>query len=234
MRILALDTATWQLSAALVEVEADGAFHVLAAESRVTGKGMHSRLLPRLLEDLVRSAGLAFDDVDGFAAGHGPGSFTGLRTGLSTLKALAYAGGRPAAGVSSLASMALAAADDLGDDALPALVPLLDARREQVYAGFYRCVGEGVEARSPDAVLPPAEALEAAGEGSVLFGSGLLADDRLGGDPRARSDLPAFPSAPAIARLAAPILAGAGPESALSLQPAYVRQEVAHPGAGAG
>jgi tRNA threonylcarbamoyladenosine biosynthesis protein TsaB len=232
MHILALDTATWQLEAALVSVAPDASFRVLAAESRATAKGMHSRLLPSLLEEMLAGAGLTLADVGGFAAGLGPGSFTGLRTGLSTLKALAYATRRPMAGASSLAAMALAAADALeAADEAALLVPVLDARRGQVYAGFHRRAGRAIasEPALDDAVLGPGALLERldAEVGPVhLFGSGLDADPRLSSDRRARPDLPAFPSAVAIARLCAPRLEGGDPRVALTLQPAYVRQKV--------
>jgi tRNA threonylcarbamoyladenosine biosynthesis protein TsaB len=232
MLVLALDTSTFQFEAALVSVTESGPVRVLASRSRATEKGMHSRLLPGLLEEMVAGAGRTLSDVEGFAAGLGPGSFTGLRTGLSTLKALAYATGRPIAGASSLASMSLSALDELGETGTaPLLVPVLDARRGQVYAGFHRPADGGVALAKgfDEQVLAPGALLERldAEVGPVhLFGSGLKADAALLGDRRARPELPAFPSAVALARLCAPRLVEGDVRAALTLQPTYVRQDV--------
>src|SRR5512145_407600 len=142
MLVAAVDSATLTLSCALVELSA-GAAPRLVGESHerapATGfGGGHSARLPQALLDLLAANGRALADVEGWAAGIGPGSFTGLRIGLATLKGLAYAQRRPLAGASSLAAMALEAAPSAPTGAL--LVPLLDAKKGEVYAGFYRAV----------------------------------------------------------------------------------------------
>ena len=105
MRVAALDTATLTLSCALVDVSPAGGARVRCTRTdrqppkAVEGKvGGHGAALPQALVDLLRAEGLAIPDVEGFAVGLGPGSFTGLRVGLATWKGLAYANRRPIAG----------------------------------------------------------------------------------------------------------------------------------------
>jgi len=173
--VAALDTATLVLSCALVDLEpgapprlrcertehapAKGPASAERRRHRAEGgptrpPGGHGARLPGALSDLLVAEGLKLPDVEGYAIGLGPGSFTGLRIGLATWKGLAYANRRPIAGASSLAAMALAARPGVAEGAI--LVPLLDARKGEVYAGFYRAEGEGIARVAPEAALPPA------------------------------------------------------------------------------
>src|SRR5512142_649473 len=196
MLVAALDTATLTLSCALADVSPGGAVSVRCSRTdrqpakAVEGKvGGHGAALPQALVDLLRAEGLAIPDVEGFAVGLGPGSFTGLRVGLATWKGLAYANRRPIAGASSLAAMALAAAADAEDGAI--LVPLLDARKGELYAGFYRVREGGVVEVADDAALAPAAlaarlaGLAREGARPLAFGDGLEAGaDALAGVDR--------------------------------------------------
>ena len=238
MLIAALDTATLTLSAALLEV-GDGAATVVAERTEhqpprsVAGAPVgHGARLPTVIGDLLLACDLKLSQFDAYAIGLGPGSFTGLRIGLATFKGFAYANRRPIAGVSSLASMALAASREAPAGAL--LVPLLDARRGEVYAGYYRLEGEGVVAVRPDAVLPAsalaASMREAAGQGAVGFGEGYEA---YGAElepslPRLPTAVRA-PNAAAIGRLCAPALRGAAfdVDGLAALEPHYVRKSEA-------
>ena len=123
--------------------------------------------------------------------------------------------------------MALAAAPDARDGAV--LVPLLDAKKGEVYAGFYRAAGGTLEAVLPEAALPPDGAPRARArrlQGAVAFGEGYAAyGARLEGRlPRLATPI-ATPRAAAIAALAAPRLAGASfdPQALFALEPHYVR-----------
>jgi tRNA threonylcarbamoyladenosine biosynthesis protein TsaB len=238
MLIAALDTATLTLSCALCEVSARGVEllaertdHALAKPGPQGPTGGHGGRLPGALADVLAAAGRKLPEVEGYAVGLGPGSFTGLRIGLATWKGLAYANRRPIAGASSLAAMA-AAAGAAGEGARAVLVPLLDAKKGEVYAGFYRAGEDGrVEAVAPEAALPP-EALAArvaklAAEGAtpLAFGDGLGAyPDALAGVPRL-DGAPGVPTAFAVARLCAPALLGApyDAEQLFALEPHYIR-----------
>lgn len=147
--ILALDTSTIQASAALLS---DAGEPIAARQARVT---THSEELLTLVDDLLRSQGIAPTALTGIACGAGPGSFTGLRIGLATAKGLCFALGRPLVLVSSLAALAhrglcRAPPGTLG-------VAAIDAFKGEVYAGFYRLATDGsLVLMEPDTVLAPA------------------------------------------------------------------------------
>ena len=126
MRILALETSAKSASCAVIE---DGA--VLAHSFQCTGL-THSRTLLPMLDAMLQNAELPLSSIDAFAVSAGPGSFTGLRIGVSTLKGLAWAADKPCVGVSTLCAMArnLSHADAL-------LVCAMDARRAQVYNALF-------------------------------------------------------------------------------------------------
>src|SRR5512143_1602954 len=233
MLVAALDTATLTLSCALADVSAGGAARVRCSRTdrqpakAVEGKvGGHGAALPQALVDLLHAEGLAIPDVEGFAVGLGPGSFTGLRVGLATWKGLAYANRRPIAGASSLAAMALAAAADAEDGDV--LVPLLDAKKGEVYAGFYRVAGGGVVPAAPEAALAPARLgaflSDLAPRGRVL-GDGVRAyREALASVATLATDVET-PPALAVARLCARELEQASYDAAklFALEPHYVR-----------
>lgn len=236
MLVASLDTATLTLSCALCEV-ARGEVRVLAertehAPARPGPQGPtggHGGRLPGALQALLTSVDARLADLAGYAVGLGPGSFTGLRIGLATWKGLAYANQRPIAGASSLAAMALASAPAAGPGAL--LVPLLDARKGELYAGFYRASGAGVEAVHPEAALAPTvlaerlEGLRAAGARVAVFGEGLAAGAGALAAFQALAAGAATPPADAVARLCAGLLEGAPYDAArlYALEPHYIR-----------
>jgi len=225
MLVAAVDTSTLTLSCALLELGAGEPSSLASRTDRPAGAtGGHGVRLPNAITELLALLGKTVRDVEGWAVGLGPGSFTGLRIGLATWKGLAYANRRPISGASSLAAMALEASVGAPEGAL--LVPLLDAKKGEVYAGFYRRSGGGVEAVQPEAALPPRALRERlAGAGPALgFGEGYAAFRiELGPVLRELDGGPATPSADAVGRLAAARL-GAFDEPALfALEPHYVR-----------
>ena len=121
MKILALETSAKSVSVAVTE---DG---VLLAQSYQSRGLTHSVTLMPLLDAMLQSAGLTLDDIGLVAVTHGPGSFTGLRIGVSAAKGLAWAKGLPCCGVSTLAAMAYGVGDFNG-----LIVGAMDARRQQV------------------------------------------------------------------------------------------------------
>ena len=233
MLVAAVDTATNVLSCALLEARPEGTEVVATRTEHHAGtRGGHGARMPGALVDLLVSVGRKIPDVEAFAVGIGPGSFTGLRIGLATWKGLAYANRRPIAGASSLAAMAFEAAATLppGSDVL--LVPLLDARKGEVYAGFYRAIPGGVSAVLPEEALPPAElAGRIAGLGPALgFGEGHDAyRDLLLPILPPVPGAPATPSAGAVGMLAAARLRTATFDdlALFALEPHYVRKSEA-------
>jgi len=130
VRVLAVDTTTSRGSLAVVGAEG------VLAEVRVTAPDGHSRWLLSAVDVALRGLGLRPRDLDGFAVTTGPGSFTGLRVGLSSVQGLALACGARCVGLPSLDVLALAAAGSA-----PRIVALVDAFRGEVYAGAYDRLG---------------------------------------------------------------------------------------------
>jgi tRNA threonylcarbamoyladenosine biosynthesis protein TsaB len=139
MITLAMDCATNSVGLALLK----GA-EVL--DEVYIGPGRHhAEVLLPALETLLRSTEITMEEIDLLACTAGPGSFTGVRTGVSTAKGLALATGKPIVPVSTLEALAMNALPSAG-----LICPLLDARREQVYAGLYRMGPDGF----PENVMP--------------------------------------------------------------------------------
>jgi tRNA threonylcarbamoyladenosine biosynthesis protein TsaB len=215
--LIALDTSTLTLSLALV-----GPGPTLLAEVAHPPPQKQSDMLPGALTDVLRQQGLSLSDVTGYAVGLGPGSFTGLRIGLATVKALAYAQRCPVGGASSLAALALDG--PLGASLLPAMV----ARKGEVYVGFYRREGAGLVPEAPEEAWTPAQlgAHLQAHPGARALGPAAseLADALLqaGAAPEQLLSGPAFPSAWAVARLAQ-LPVDFVPEALFALEPHYLR-----------
>jgi tRNA threonylcarbamoyladenosine biosynthesis protein TsaB len=215
--LIALDTSTLTLSLALV-----GPGPMLVAEVAHPPPRKQSDLLPGALTDLLEEHGLSLPDVTGYAVGLGPGSFTGLRIGLATVKALAYAQRRPVGGASSLAALALDG--PLGVSLLPALV----ARKGEVYVGFYRRSGAGLVQEAEEEAWTASQLgahLQAHPEAKALGpGARELADALLeaGAAPAQLLSGQAFPSAWAVARLAR-LPTDFVPEALFALEPHYLR-----------
>jgi tRNA threonylcarbamoyladenosine biosynthesis protein TsaB len=216
--ILALDSSTLTLSLA---VGRPGEAQPLVAVRRGPPAKM-SDLLPAALIEMLGRAGLTLDDVHGFAVGLGPGSFTGLRIGLATVKGLAYARRLAVVGASSLAALALE-----GPEGIPLAVVAV-ARRGELYLGRYRRTGDRVESLAPEeACTESALAAWVASEpeGRVLGPAVHEARAALlsaGVPGEALLETPGVPSAWAVARLAgAPSTWNL--ESLSALEPHYLR-----------
>lgn len=184
MKILSVDTSTAQLNVCMSD---DG--HMRAETSLYMGH-THTRSIMPAIDHVLALAGLDVSAVDGFAVTLGPGSFTGIRIGISTVKGLATAVGKPVAGVSSLDALAYQTA------AFPHLIcTLLDARKKEVYCCFYRWKGNSPCKMTPDAVLPISLAMGHLDEKCLFIGSGALLYQR---DIAARMGANAvFPPSPA-------------------------------------
>jgi tRNA threonylcarbamoyladenosine biosynthesis protein TsaB len=176
MRVLAVDTTTPDGSVAVVEDER------VLAELAVRSSSTHSARLLSSIDFLLQALSLDVRALDGFAVSPGPGSFTGIRIGLSTVKALGFASGKPAAAVSSLAALAFRLRDGAGRWT----APVLDAKKGEVYAAL---IDAGPPERTvvPEGAYAPAEFLRRVGaRRTVRFGGGgaeiyrRLIEDRIG------------------------------------------------------
>lgn len=164
MKILALDSAAQVATVALCE---DGR---LLAEYTVNNGNTHSETLLPMIETMLGHFGLCADDVDLFAGSNGPGSFTGVRIGIATLKGLAFAKGKPCVGVSTLEALAQNLVGTAG-----LICPVMNARRAQVYTALFRSNGKTLTRLVDDAAMSISELdelLSAFGEAVFFCGDG--------------------------------------------------------------
>ncbi len=207
-----MDTTSERESVALAS---DG---VVRAEVRVFTRDGHSRRVLPAIAFILESLSLRPADVDAYAVAIGPGSFTGVRVGLSTVQGLALAGGRPCLGVSTLDVLA---ADVKGEAAT--LVPMVDAARgDQVFTAAYD--GDARPREEPHAEAPAAMA-ERVGGAAAFVGDGA---ERYRAEILARRADALFPRrrlylAGTLALLAEPRLASGEGVPPSALRPLYLR-----------
>jgi tRNA threonylcarbamoyladenosine biosynthesis protein TsaB len=166
MRVLAIDTALAACSAAVLDT-AQGALNgdILASESLPMVRGHAEALMP-LVARVVKASGLAFADFDRVVVTTGPGSFTGLRVGISAARGLGVATGIPVVGVSTLSAYS---APYLGADDKAPVVAAIDARHSHVYLQVFAPGGRTLVAPR---LAPLSEAVRAAsGIASCIAGS---------------------------------------------------------------
>jgi tRNA threonylcarbamoyladenosine biosynthesis protein TsaB len=249
VRVLAIDTATENCSAALL---IDG--RVRSREIEMD-RGHAERILP-MVDDLLTEAGLTLHDLDAIAFGRGPGSFTGVRLAVTVTQGLAFGSNRGVVPVSDLRAVAQRAFRQ--DATLTRVLVCNDARMSEVYwacferggDGLARLEGEEHVSKPSDVKLPPgwstvtavgrgfiayAEALRAAvptviGGGDPIVGTAPEASPKISAStPDAAEDLLRFlPHAVDVALLSAPEVAAGRLISAETATPIYLRDNVAH------
>lgn len=220
MNILAIETATEACSVALLHGDE-------VIDRTELAPRRHTELVLPMAEELLAEAGITRKQLDAIAVGRGPGAFTGVRLAISVAQGMALALDVPVLPVSSLAALAMQAPRNGA-----AILAVIDARREEVYAGEFQFNEAGiVEAIDEECVQPashlalrPVAAWNVIGTGWGSYGDAIRA--RLPSPPR-WTDGGRYPQAREVARLAAPLFtAGKGvpPEQAL---PVYLRDKVA-------
>jgi tRNA threonylcarbamoyladenosine biosynthesis protein TsaB len=163
MTLLGIETATTVCAAAVVR---DG---MLLAEELVDERNVHAERLMGMIDATFRRSGTMLEEMDGIAVSIGPGSFTGLRIGLSVAKGLAYARGKPILPVPTLQGLAVKAADTPGSvSGVELVLPLLDARRGDVYCALYRLAGGDLVQVWEQRIMPLEGVATAIPEGKVL------------------------------------------------------------------
>ena len=227
---LAIETATGCGSVALTRGGlADGR---VLAEYTLQPEVVHSRRLLGLIEPLMTATGTAWADLEAVAVSQGPGSFTGLRIGMAAAKGVALAAGRPLVGVPTLDALAAQAWGVVGQ-----LCCVLDARKGQVYAAFYRCDATGYRYRTGDFLVLSPEALAARiTEPTLVLGPGAaicapwLADCA---EARVAVCAALHPRAALVGFCAADTMAAGATDGSADLAPLYVRASEAELGLGA-
>ena len=223
MSILAIDTAS---SVSSVAVASEGK---LQAEVTVEAGRTHSETLLSHIEGALSFAGVERSALRGVAVSIGPGSFTGLRIGLATAKAIAYGLSIPLVGVSTLAALALAVpVPDVHT------LALMDAQKGNAYAGLYEWRDGSLHEVRPVRVAPLAEAIaEAVDRGKPVLLTGELAVKkraRLGNLPDNVTLAPAHlltARASYVAWLGIARLAAGERDDPMTLEPFYIRRSEA-------
>ena len=149
MKILAFDSTARAASVAVLDDER--ALAVFTIDNGLT----QSELLLPMAEDVLRALKLSFSDIDAFAATMGPGSFTGVRIGASLIKGLAFSKNKPCVGVSTIEALAY---NMMPHDGV--IVPVMDARRAQVYTAIFTSDGENLTRVCDDTAISCTELAE--------------------------------------------------------------------------
>lgn len=126
MKILAMDTSSVNATVAIADENR------VWAEYTISNDRAHSQIIMPMLDEMMRHASLGMSDIDAYAVAIGPGSFTGLRIGMSVMKTLAQTMSKPFIGVSSLDSLAASFCESESY-----ICPIIDARRNEVYNSLY-------------------------------------------------------------------------------------------------
>jgi tRNA threonylcarbamoyladenosine biosynthesis protein TsaB len=164
MHILAVDTCDTAGSAAVLHNSR------LLGEINIDSKVTHSQRLLTAVDFLMRDLNLEIAGMDGYAVAAGPGSFTGIRIGISTVKSLSFSFQKPIAPVSRLKALAFKLAGV--EDRL--ICPFLDAKKNQVYAALYNSSESEIKAVFPEGAYDPDDFLSRLPRGRVVrfIGSG--------------------------------------------------------------
>lgn len=192
-RILLIETSTSVLSVALAQ---DG---TVAHERVCTQPRMQASLTAPLVKEVLDQAGLSVKDCDAVCVSSGPGSYTGLRVGVSTAKGLAFGASIPLIAIGTLDILVAGALEESAPKGH--LVPMIDARRMEVYTAVYS--GEGQRLTEVESkIIGPESFADELAKGEVLFvGDGALKCKDVITHPNARFQ-EAFPLARHMAKLA--------------------------------
>ncbi len=220
MLILSLETSTRVCSVALHQ---EG--ELLACYELFTEKS-HSGMLTTLVQNVVEHAGATLADLDAVAVAKGPGSYTGLRIGVSTAKGLCYALDKPLLAVNTLEAMAAQLRDFVPEDAL--LCPMIDARRMEVYCAIFAPSGEEIEPTQAKIVDEAAFSEYLGAQPVFFFGDGAAkCQVFLGSHENARFPAtPVFPGARTVGLLATQAYRDGLFENVVTFEPFYLKEFV--------
>jgi tRNA threonylcarbamoyladenosine biosynthesis protein TsaB len=161
MKLLAIETATMLGGVAIMERDR------LVAESRLNIRVTHSERLMKEIDRVLHGASMDISEIDVFGISIGPGSFTGLRVGLSTVKGLVYATGKKLVTAPTLEAIAWN---------IPfseyRICPMLDARRKEIYTAVFRWSGSGFSRVINECTLSPDELLQKIDAPTLFLGEG--------------------------------------------------------------
>lgn len=230
MKILAIDTSSRKLSAAIVE---EGK---VIGYSSLNPKGGHSSHLILLLDKLLKKTKLSLNRINLLAVSIGPGSFTGLRIGVTAIKGLALASRKKVVAVSSLDALAYNALKQKEEF----ICPIIDAKKNKVYAALYRKNGCGLKKCSKDLLVSVADLVKIINKPTLFLGDAIKVykEEFLSGlNQKAffADESLWFPQAKIVARLGAELARRKKFINPLDLVPVYLHKrdcQIAHKGKG--
>jgi tRNA threonylcarbamoyl adenosine modification protein YeaZ len=217
LRILAIDTALEACSAAVLDTSGDGDRLTTRSVAMVRG---HAEAVMPVIAAVMSEAGTEFADLDRIGVTVGPGSFTGLRVGVSAARALALASARPAVGVTTLAALA---APFFDDGTGGTVMPVIDARHDRVYMQVFGPGGRSLVAPRIATVHIAAHAA-LAGPTRVVGATRLIEAVWPAGEPPPALSPARAPDIAWVARLAA-----LRDDLTVPVRPLYLSEADAHP-----
>ncbi len=182
MTILQIETATASCSVALAM---DG---IVLGCRQVNERNIHAEVITLFIDELISNAGVKYADLDAIAVSCGPGSYTGLRIGVSTAKGLCFALDKPVVAIETLKAMAygMASRSDYSIDQSILLCPMIDARRMEVFTAVFNINGERIRETSAEIIDENSFSNLLKNKKMLFFGDGAeKCQAILGGNPNA-------------------------------------------------
>ncbi len=192
-RILCLETTTTNCSVALAQ---DG--KVLALKEDMSNGYSHGELLHQYIAEVLKLSGYQLNDLDAIAVSKGPGSYTGLRIGVSSAKGLCFANDLPLIATETLKSLA----QQVNLEEITAIVPMLDARRMEVYSAVFNASFEKIRETKAEIIDEQSFSAYLVQGKTVFIGNGVEKFKAICEHPNAHFILNALPSAREMAPLA--------------------------------
>ncbi|ADB42352.1 tRNA (adenosine(37)-N6)-threonylcarbamoyltransferase complex dimerization subunit type 1 TsaB [Spirosoma linguale] len=224
--ILSLDTSTAICSVALHSTEGSLSSSLLGSYELFTER-TSSAMLTTLISDIVRQAGYELTQLDAIAVAKGPGSYTGLRIGVSTAKGLCFALDKPLLAINTLTAMAEQVRSFYPTDYI--LCPMIDARRMEVYCALYNTDGQEMQPTTAQIIDEQSFDEWLAQKPVVFFGDGAAkCEALLGGHVNAHfPTIPIHPSARTVGQLAIVAYARSEFEDTAAFEPFYLKDFMA-------
>lgn len=219
--LLQIETATTACSVALVQ------HGTILAVRELDQRNIHAEVITVFIEEVFATANKTYADLDAVAVSSGPGSYTGLRIGVSTAKGLCYALDKPLIAVETLQAMADGMAEQVQDDGL-LLCPMIDARRMEVYTALFDSKGKRLEPTTAE-IIDENSFAELLQQHKVLFfGDGAAkCQPVLGQHTNARFDVSFINSATSLTKGALTALSANTFEDVAYFEPFYLKDFIA-------